>query len=161
METTIELYPKNSEEISKFLLEHWSSESIASKGKITDASKISRVIVRNEKGKIIGLATFLINEKDKSCELVSIDALIERKGIGSGLIKSVEKAAKENGCSKVWLVTTNDNYEAAIFYIKNGYRLIEIHKDALDISRKLKPQIPTKGKYGIPMQDEWEFEKSL
>ncbi|HEX9089857.1 MAG TPA: hypothetical protein VF831_00125, partial [Anaerolineales bacterium] len=69
--------------------------------------------------------------------------------------------AKETGVKRIWLITTNDNYEAAIFYIKNGYRLVDVHKNALDLSRQLKPQIPKIGKYGIPLNDEWEFEKLI
>jgi len=145
----------------KFLSFHWGSENIVSKGKITDASKISRVIIKDKNNDIVGLATFLIDKKDNSCELVSIDAKEKGKGIGTKMIKFVEETVKESGVKKIWLITTNDNYEAAIFYIKNGYRLVKVHKDALDISRKLKPQIPLKGKHNIFLQDEWEFEKSL
>ncbi|MCX6705700.1 MAG: hypothetical protein NTV24_01165 [Candidatus Woesebacteria bacterium] len=79
----------------------------------------------------------------------------------NAVINKVEEEVKEKKVTKIWLVTTNDNYEAAIFYIKKGYRLIAVHKDALDVSRKLKPQIPLKGKHNIFLQDEWEFEKLL
>lgn len=152
---------ENNKKIIKFLKLHWGSENIVSKGKITNASQISRVMVKDNKDNILGLATFLINDKDNSCELVSIDAIKQGKGIGTLLITKVEEIAKEMKVKKIWLVTTNDNYEAAIFYITKGYRLVKIHKDALDVSRKLKPQIPLKGKHNISLQDEWEFEKLL
>lgn len=152
---------ENDDKVKKFLVSHWGSENIVSKGKITNASKISRVMVKDKVGDTLGLATFLINTKDNSCELVSINATEERRGIGTLLITKVEEIAKEMKVTKIWLVTTNDNYEAAIFYIKKGYRLVKVHKDALDISRKLKPQIPLKGKHNIFLRDEWEFEKSL
>ena len=152
---------ENNNKVKKFLVLHWGSENIVSKGKLTDASKISRVIVKDNGGDIVGLATFLIDKKDNSCELVSIDAKEQGKGIGTKMIKIVEETVKRSGVKKVWLITTNDNYEAAIFYIKKGYRLVKVHKDALDISRRLKPQIPLKGKHNISLQDEWEFEKTL
>jgi N-acetylglutamate synthase-like GNAT family acetyltransferase len=163
MNIITEIKPKleNNEKVKKFLSLHWGSENIVSKGKITNASEISRVLVKDKKGEILGLATFLINSKDNSCELVSINAKDTGKGIGSKLIMKVEEIAKERKVEKIWLVTTNDNYEAAVFYIKKGYRLVKVHKDALDISRKLKPQIPLKGKHNIFLQDEWEFEKLL
>lgn len=163
MKLILELEPKsiNKIEVANFLKKHWGSEKIVSKGKITDASEISRILIKDEDNKIIGLATFSINNIDNSCELISIDSEEQRKGIGTKIIKLAEKTVKEKGIKRIWLITTNDNYEAAIFYIKNGYRLVKINKDALDISRKLKPQIPLIGKYGIPLQDEWEFEKYL
>ena len=163
MNIITEIKPKseNNNKIKNFLKLHWGSVNIVSKGKITNASLISRVMVKDKKDEILGLATFLINNIDNSCELVSIDATSQGKGIGTLLITKVEEVAKEMKVKKIWLVTTNDNYEAAIFYIKKGYRLVKVHKDALAISRKLKPQIPLKGKHNIFLQDEWEFEKLL
>ena len=163
MKTYIEITPdeQNNNDVTDFLKHHWGSNSMVTRGKFTDASKISRVLIKDDKRTIIGLITFLIDKNDNSCELISVDAVKQGKGIGTKLINLVEKIAKENKVKKVWLISTNDNYEAAIFYIKKGYRLIKVHKDALDVSRKLKPQIPLIGKYGIPLQDEWEFEKIL
>jgi len=34
-----------------------------------------------------------------------------------------------------------------------------VHRYAIDESRKLKPQLPFVGKYGIPIRDEIEMEK--
>jgi N-acetylglutamate synthase-like GNAT family acetyltransferase len=153
--------PQNDGKVKVFIVQNWGSENIVSKGKITNASKISRVIVKDSGGDIIGLATFLIDKKDNSCELISIDSKYQRKGVGSKMIEIVEKSAKKAGAKKIWLITTNDNYDAAIFYIKRGYCLSAVHKNALEVSRKLKPQIPLKGKYDIFLRDEWEFEKSL
>lgn len=148
-------------QVIAFLTEHWGSINIVSRGKITDASQLPRVMTHDENGKLIGLATYSIDKNLKTCELVSIDAVVPGQGIGSQLLAGVETGAKEAGCDKVWLITTNDNFEAAAFYIKNGYRLIAVHLNALDISRKLKPQIPKIGHRGIPLQDEWEFKKEL
>lgn len=149
------------DDVIKFLEKHWGSVNIVSKGKITDASKLPRIIARDSEGKIVGLATFEPDLKTNSCELVSIDAVIQRKGIGSNLMNRVKEAAKNIGCKKLWLITTNDNIEGAGFYIKNGFRLMAVHLNALDKSRELKPQIPKIGKNGIPLLDEWEFETSL
>lgn len=151
--------PANSpgDDVIELLKAHWGSENIVSKGKITNASKLPRIIARNSAGKIIGLATFEPDLVSKSCELVSIDAIIQGKGIGSNLIDRVKEEAKKIGCEKVWLITTNDNIEAVGFYIKNGFRLTAVHLDAIAESRKLKPQIPEIGKNGISLLDEWEF----
>ncbi len=47
------------------------------------------------------------------------------------------------------------------FYQKRGFVLVAIHRDALDISRKLKPEIPLIGNDGIPLRDEIELEMIL
>jgi hypothetical protein len=47
------------------------------------------------------------------------------------------------------------------FYQKRGFVLVAIHRDALDISRKLKPEISLIGNDGIPLRDEIELEMML
>ena len=125
----------NNEEVASFLTEHWGSNNIVSCGKITNASILPRIIARDESGKLVGLATYAIDEVSKSCELVSIDSIFEGRGIGSRLLEQIEMAAKKRYCIKVWLITTNDNLKAAAFYVKHGYRLVDVHLDALDKSR--------------------------
>jgi hypothetical protein len=39
--------------------------------------------------------------------------------------------------------------------------LAAVHPRAIEISRKLKPEIPLTGNEGIPIRDEIEFEKRL
>lgn len=39
--------------------------------------------------------------------------------------------------------------------------MARLHRNALDLSRKLKPEIPLIGENGIPMRHEIEFEKVL
>ncbi|UCF27229.1 MAG: GNAT family N-acetyltransferase, partial [Chloroflexota bacterium] len=79
-------------------------------------------------------------------------------GIGSALITKAVETAELEGCYRVWLITTNDNIPALRFYQKRGFRLVAIHLNALDNSRKLKPEIPQDGLDGIPLRDEIELE---
>ncbi len=152
---------EGTEEIAQFLAEHWGSEKVVSRGKITDASRIPRFVARAPNGKIVGLLTYTINREAQSCELVSINSESEGRGIATQLLGRLEAEAGEKGCKRIWLITTNDNPEAATFYVKRGFRLIAIHLNALDRSRELKPQIPLVGKHGIQLKDEWEFEKVI
>lgn len=148
-------------EVNRLLQERWGSEMIVSRGKIVDAGLLPRIIARDSGRKLIGLATFQVDKENNSCEIVSVDALVFGTGIGSKLLVEVENEAKEIGCQKIWLITLNDNPEAAAFYIKRGYRLTAVHLQALNKSRDLKPQLPLIGKHGIPLRDEWEFEKLI
>jgi hypothetical protein len=47
------------------------------------------------------------------------------------------------------------------FYQKQGFALVAIHRNALELSRKLKPEIPLVGNDGIPLRDEIELEMML
>jgi len=106
-----------------------------------------------------GLATYRIEGGE--CELVSLDSLVERRGVGSALIAAVHEAALAAGCQRLWLITTNDNAAAQQFYERRGFRLVAIHKGAMAVSRRLKPCIPLVGLQGIPLEDELEYERIL
>ncbi len=106
-----------------------------------------------------GLATYRLAGDE--AELVTIDALAPRAGVGTALLAAVEGAAAEAGCRRIWLVTTNDNLEAIRFYQRRGYAFEAIHPGALAASRRLKPAIPEIGAFGIPMRDELILSKTL
>ena len=48
-----------------------------------------------------------------------------------------------------------------MFYQKRGFALVALHRNAIEQSRKIKPQIPLIGEYGIPLRDEIELEMEL
>ena len=79
-------------------------------------------------------------------------------GVGTALLDAVRDAAVQAGCRRIWLITTNDNLRALGFYQKRGYRLVAVHRDALQRSRELKPSIPLVSPDGIPLRDEIELE---
>ena len=92
------------------------------------------------------------------CEITVLQSLCEKHGIGGALIRSVMRVAKEAGCRRVWLITTNDNIHAIRFYQRFGFALLEVRINAMDEARKLKPQIPLTGNDGIPIAHEFVFE---
>lgn len=105
---------------------------------------------------VVGLITYAM--RGDECEILSLDSLLEGRGIGSVLVESVHQAALENGIRRLWLVTTNDNLNALRFYQKRGFELVKINRHAVDESRKIKPSIPLLGDFGIPIRDEIELE---
>jgi DNA-3-methyladenine glycosylase I len=107
----------------------------------------------------VGLVTYQIVAKE--CEIVSLDSLQTGMGIGTALLDAVEQAAQHSKCRRIWLITTNDNLTALRFYQKRGFSLIAVHRGAVEQARRLKPEIPAIGQYGIPIQDEIELEQLL
>ncbi|HRJ15429.1 MAG TPA: GNAT family N-acetyltransferase, partial [Saprospiraceae bacterium] len=75
----------------------------------------------------------------------------------SRLVELALEYAKNCQCSRVWLVTTNDNIRAIRFYQKRGFDLVALHRNALEAARLLKPEIPMTGQDGIPIRHELEF----
>ncbi|GAA4829218.1 GNAT family N-acetyltransferase [Paenibacillus vulneris] len=105
---------------------------------------------------IQGLITYHLREDE--CEIVSLDSRIEGKGLGTKLIQLVIEKARQKGCRRVWLITSNDNIKAIRFYQKRGFDLKAVYPDAITEARKIKPSIPWVGYDGIPVRHEVEFE---
>lgn len=106
--------------------------------------------------KPVGLILF--KSQPKRAEIVALASDVTKKGIGKALVEELKKYLKSKGCKKISVTTTNDNLDALIFYQKIGFNITEIRLDALKDSRKLKPQIPKFGAYGIPLRDEIDLE---
>ena len=138
-----------------FLVEHWYSTDMVIRGAIVDLSR-AEGFAALEDGEIIGLVTYQI--RDRECEVCSLDSVCEGHGIGTRLLELVVETAKDAGWKKVKLITTNDNLEAIGFYQKRGFRLVGVHRDAMQLARQLKPSIPNSGRHGIPLRDEIELE---
>lgn len=115
------------------------------------------VAVRGEER--IGLITYRV--EDDECEIITLNSLRPSAGIGTALIEAVKTAARDARCRRIWLITTNDNLSALRFYQKRGFALVAVHRNALDVSRKLKPAIREVGLDGIPLRDEIELEMIL
>jgi ribosomal protein S18 acetylase RimI-like enzyme len=144
--------------IERYLNRSWGSTTVVSRGVAHDASRLP-AFVASRNGELVGLATFRVAEAQ--CELVTLDALRRRQGIGSALLSAVAEEAARRGCSRLWLSTTNDNLEAIRFYQRRGMRLVAVHRGAVDEARRIKPSIALIGEYGIPIHDELEFELGL
>ncbi len=107
----------------------------------------------------VGLITYLIEED--SCQIITINSTRPFTGIGVALIEAVHETARQHGCKRLWLITTNDNLYALHFYQKRGFVLVALHRNALEFASKLKPEIPLIGNDGIPLRDEIELEMIL
>ena len=77
------------------------------------------------------------------------------------MIDKVIETAKDNKCKRVWLVTTNDNTKAIRFYQRRNFSMFGLYVNAIQESRRIKPQIPLYGFDNIPILHEIEFEKIL
>ncbi len=144
--------------VTNFMQDQWGSVRMVSKGRMVYPAELEGfAAVRDEK--IVGLATYRVEGEE--CEVVTINSLTEGTGIGSSLLDAVRDTAVKARCRRLWLITTNDNLSALRFYQKWGLHITAIYPNALERSRRLKPEIPLLGKEGIPLRDEMELEMFL
>lgn len=140
--------------VDEFIRNHWGSKQIIIHNKIYFPGDLDGFVAENNEEKI-GLITYQIQKHN--CEIVTLNSTIEHHGFGRELVKSVIEEAKLQGCEILWVVTTNDNIRAIEFYQKLGFQLIMVYPDAVNYSRKIKPEIPITANNGIPIRDELEF----
>jgi len=136
----------------------WISTKIVSKGKVHDANELPGIIAIHKNHRV-GLLIY--NIVGNECEIVSLNSLKENVGIGTALLKEIERISTLKGCKRLWVITTNDNIDALRFYQKKGFKIVSIHLNALEQSRRLKPEIPILGSNDIEIRDEIELEKIL
>lgn len=136
----------------------WGSPRIVSRGRVHDADALPGLVawLGTERA---GLLTYAIEAR--AMEVVTLDALVRQRGIGTALLAEAERLARAAGCARIWLVTTNDNLRAQAFYTALGWTHVATHAGAVAAARALKPGIPERGDGGVPITDELEYERGL
>jgi Acetyltransferase (GNAT) family len=94
-------------------------------------------------------------------EVVTLNALERRAGVGTLLMEAAAIEAKRLRCTEIRLTTTNDNLDALRFYQRRGLRLVALRPGAVDRARVEKPEIPRVGDYGIPLHDEIDLARRV
>jgi ribosomal protein S18 acetylase RimI-like enzyme len=151
---TVEDLPR----LREYWKQQWGDEFVVAHGVIYDPGSLDGFIaVENDEW--AGEITFTISGTD--CEIVSLDSLFEERGVGTRLIHVVVDEARKQHCTRIFLITTNDNLHALGFYQRRGFELVAIYRGAINESRKIKPSIPLIGMNNIPLRDEIELELNL
>jgi ribosomal protein S18 acetylase RimI-like enzyme len=137
--------------VAWLVAELWGSELVAVHGTVLRPAEMPGFIAERSR-RVVGLLTYqLVGDM---LEIVTLNAIERRAGVGTRLIEAVASAARHFGCREIRLTTTNDNVDALRFYQRRGFRLAELRPGAVDRSRQEKPEIPMVGDYGIPLHDE-------
>jgi GNAT superfamily N-acetyltransferase len=136
----------------------WGSEVVAVHGTTFRAAELGGFIAERAR-RVAGLLTYQLC--GDTLEIVTLNALERRAGIGTLLIEAAAGQAREFGCREIRLTTTNDNVDALRFYQRRGFRLAELRPGAVDRARRDKPEIPRVGDFGIPLRDEIDLTLSV
>jgi len=153
------LKPTDRNWIAERLDEFWGSTRVVSRGVLHYAHTLPGFAVVDEADTPHGLVTYHI--EGDACEIVTLNSFTQGIGIGSALVDAVKEAALATDCTRVWLITSNDNMTALAYWQKRGFELVSIHRDAITEARRMKPEIPLLGMDDIPIRDEIELELPL
>ena len=148
----------NRQEIDAFIVQRWYSLTMVVHGECVDLGAADG-FAAYEAGELVGLVTFRVAAG--AMEILSLDSVREGRGIGGALLDAAVAEARRAGCERVWLITTNDNLAALRFYQRRDFDMVALHRNALDASRRIKPEIPFICENGIPLRHEIELELPL
>jgi len=144
--------------VEQYIGERWGASLVIAHGMAFYPHQLSGYVASID-GERVGLATYHIDHM--GCEIITLDSDRPAHGMGTALICMVREAAERAGCSRLWLMTSNDNLPALGFYQRHGFELVAVHRRAIERARQLKPQIPRIGLDSIPLRDEIELELLL
>ena len=143
-----------------FLARH-NSLRVARLGELVHPLDHPAFVAETPRGRLLAMLTYVPGQDWQQCEILTLHAGEQWHGTGTALIEAVRQLARQHGCSRLWVITTNDNVDALRFYQRRGFCLATVHCGAVDRSRaSLKPEIPSAGAYGIPLRDEIELERA-
>jgi ribosomal protein S18 acetylase RimI-like enzyme len=144
--------------ISQIMITEWGAEIAVAHGEIFYPASLPgfAAFIKSDH---VGLLTYSIVRND--CEIVTLNSWRENIGVGAALIGASRESAIQAGCTRLRVVTTNNNLRALRFYQKRGFFITEVRENAIAKSRLLKPQIPFFDNDGRPISDEIELEMKL
>jgi GNAT superfamily N-acetyltransferase len=91
-------------------------------------------------GQLAGMLTYVPGQHWQQCEILTLHADQQWHGAGTALTAAVGQLARQQGCTRLWVITTNENVDALRFYQRRGFCLVTVHRGAVDRSRAtLKP----------------------
>lgn len=152
--------PRTRTLVTAFIAEAWNGTTMLIRGEVIDMTQVDGFVWLEPDGAAIrGLITYIF--RGDACEIASLNSQCENRGVGTALVELVKAQARARGCTRLQLLTSNDNVNAIKFYQKRGFELAGVNLGAIDRARALKPEIPLIGQNGIPLRHEIEFAMEL
>ena len=96
---TFEVRPVRDEDrswVRELIEERWVDEFVVGHGVVSRPAELDGFLAM-EGSDVVGLATYRI--EGGACEIVTIDALVEGRGVGSTLVEAVHERAHRAGCA--------------------------------------------------------------
>lgn len=138
----------------------WGSSFVVSKGRKSYPQNSPCLIAEGADGSKAALLSYEPRPKNEA-EITFLESFETGKGAAGQLVKEAVKLLKKKNIKRVFVVSTNNNYDAFKFYQYQGFRPVRVYPDAMKAARRLKPSIPKMCSNGLPINDEIEYELLL
>jgi septum formation protein len=143
--------PEDRSRIAELIESEWGLPVVSVSG-LYDPSRLNGIVAERD-GELLGALTYRMDEY--AMEVVTLNSLVEGRGIGSALLAEARRIAQASR-RRLWLITTNENLRAISFYQRRGMEMAALHRNFADEVRRSKP-----GAAGIAFRHAIEFEYPL
>lgn len=141
------------------LRDHWGSSIVVGPGRVWHDVSVLPGFLAEEDGSRLGLVLYEV--RGDETEVVVLVSAVPNRGSGAAVVEAVERVAREAGCRRLVVVTTNDNVHALRFYQRHGWDLAALHRNGMDEVRRIKPDVPLIGREDIALRHMFELERIL
>lgn len=143
--------PRHGVFVERLSVRHWADKRVVCGGRLYDNLELPGFVAVKD-GRPVGFLTY--HRKGPVMDLVAIACRVQRRGVGTALVKALLRLALRAGCRQVRVAATNTNLAALCFYQRLGFTLLRVRRNALERARRIKPSIPRVDANGIPIRDE-------
>jgi ribosomal protein S18 acetylase RimI-like enzyme len=114
------------------------------------------LVARDGRGRIVGHLQLLETPQPGVAEIKSlaVDADVQRRGIGRGLVEHALGVCRSEGATAVTLITAVADVDNVHFYQRCGFRATAIERDAFTPATGYPPDLSVAG---IPLRDAIRF----
>jgi len=89
------------------------------------------VLIAEVNGKAVGFIVFTQQTKEEGwLNVMGVLPQYQRLGIGTGLLDALVEISKKRKIKKLHLTTSNENVPGLMFYMKNGFKIVRVRRDA-------------------------------
>ncbi len=117
-----------------FLARHYSLRA-ARLGELVHPLDHPALVAETADGQLLGMLTYVPQQDWQQCEILTLHADEQWRGAGTALIEAAGQLARQQGCARLWVITTNDNVDALRFYQRRGFCLVRVHRGAVTDTR--------------------------
>ncbi|MHA1135409.1 MAG: GNAT family N-acetyltransferase [Candidatus Thorarchaeota archaeon] len=120
----------NREWFSKIIPEEYFQEPFLTRKQLDDMATIMEFFVLRKEGQIIAVGSFGSRDKNTAwIPLMQVHSKYQRMGIGSSLLRFLEKKAESLNFKKIHLETDSEAKWAINFYKKHGFLIFKRDKN--------------------------------
>ena len=138
--------------IRDLLASTWGLPVVTPTGSYEEPERLAGCVVGERAGVV------LWDDDEGGRQVVALEAVHRRAGIGQALMAAARDAAWHAGVDRLWLITTDDNPTGLAFYPAIGMAEVRRLPGFIEVTRAAKPDLPVDA-FSDAIEFEWDLRR--